>query len=315
MTLLSRPSLVFPLALLCISGAAMANDSPYQSIQLGITQQSQEFDFNDSTTSLNVWGMSGQYQYGQGPWNFILAYHQGDASDSDSDSDDNSEQRYNLEFETLGYSAFVEYYFESIWLALGYAQSEDETIFNYHNDSESQHYRDNNQVNYDSITVESGYSYYTESGQFNIAMGLIKQEVDENIRYTQFENKNNRLEVAGVTNYNINEDGILTSLSLGYGHFFNINEALRLAFNLGLRREVTLSGEGRIQESSRFQGPPNNNPETSSDLQAISQTASTSQQGQISLQHLRGSLSLSVDKLSDQPFSSAYFSAGVSLNF
>ena len=315
MTLISRPSLVFPLALLCISGAAMANDGPYQSIQLGITQQSQEFDFNDSTTSLNVWGMSGQYQYGQGPWNFILAYQQGDASDSDS----NAERRYNLEFESLGYSAFIEYYFESVWLALGYADNEDKTTYSYNtqdrNNNTPLHYRDNSQVNYGSLTLESGYSYYTESGQFNVTLGLTKQEVDEFIRYTEFENINNELRVKDQTDYNINEDGILSSLALGYGHFFTISKTLRLALNLGLRREVTLSGEGRIQESSRFQGRPNTNQETSSDLQAISQTASTSQQGQVSLQHPRASLSLSVDKLSDQSFSNAYFSAGISWNF
>ena len=318
MTLLSRLYLVYPLALLCISNTSSASEEAFQSIQLGVTQQSQEFDFSDSTTSLNVWGMNGQYQYGQGPWNFILGYHQGDASDEDS----NTERRYNLDFERQGYSAFVEYYFESIWLALGYANSEDKTGYSYdtidrnnNNDNDELHYRDNNQVNYDSVTLESGYSYYTESGQFNIALGLTKQEVDENIRYTELKRVNGDLKADPPTSYNINENGILSSLSLGYGHLIHISETLRLALNLGLRREVTLSGEGRIQETSRFQGQPNNGPATSSDLQAISQTASTSQQGRISLQHPRVSLSLSVDKLSDQSFSNAYFSAGVSLNF
>ncbi|MEH6346109.1 MAG: hypothetical protein V7785_13545 [Bermanella sp.] len=319
MTLLSRPYLVYPLALLCISSTSSASEEAFQSIQLAVTQQSQDFDFSDSTTSLNVWGMSGQYQYGQGPWNFILGYQQGDAADGGS----NTERRYSLDFERQGYSAFVEYYFESIWLALGYAQSEDKTTYSYisqdrNNNSEeptNSDFKDNNQVNYDSFTLESGYSYYTESGQFNIALGLTKQEVDENLRNTEFERINGELKAEPPTSYNINESGILSSLSLGYGHLINISETLRLSLNLGLRREVTLSGEGRIQETSRFQGASNNSPETSSDLQAISQTASTSQQGRISLQHPRASLSLSVDKLSDQSFSNAYFSAGVSWNF
>jgi len=315
MTLLSRPYLIYPLALLCMSSTSSASDEPFQSIQLGLTQQSQQFDFNDSTTSLNVWGKSGQYQYGQGPWNLIFAYQKGDASDSDS----NTERRYNLDFETSGYSVFIEYYFESIWLALGYADNEDKTTYSYNtqdrNNNAPLHYRDNSQVNYGSLTLESGYSYYTQLGQFNFTLGLTKQEVYESIRYTEFESVNNELRVTDQTDYNINEDGILSSLALGYGHFFTISETLRLALNLGLRREVTLSGEGRIQESSRFQGRPNTNQETSSDLQAISQTASTSQQGQISLQHPRASLSLSVDKLSDQSLSNAYFSAAVSWNF
>ena len=287
MTLFSRLSLVSPLALLCISGATMANEEAFQSIQLGVTQQSQEFDFNDSTTSLNVWGMSGQYQYGQGPWNLILGYQQGNAS--------NSEQNYDLDFETQGYSTFVEYYFETTWLALGYAKSEDKTayVLDRNNGPDARHL---NQVNYDSFSLESGYSYYTESGQINTTQGLIKQEVDDFTSRTDFADSDGELQV--------NEDGILISFALSYGHFFAISDRLRLALNLGLRREITLSGESRIPRSGRAQEQSSNQ-----------QTASTSQQGQISLQSPRGSLSLGVDKLTDQSFSDGYFSAGVSWNF
>ncbi len=269
MTLFSRLPLVSPLALLCISAIATANEGPYQTIQLGV-------------------------QYGQGPWNFILGYQQGDANDSD----DNGERRYNLEFESQSYSAFLEYYFESVWLALGYASGEDKTTYNIedlnrNNVPEAQHL---NQVNYDSLTLESGYSYYTESGQVNTSLGLTKQEVDEFTSRTNF--------VSGNGDLQVKENSILSSFALSYSHFFAVTDSWQLALNLGLRREITLSGESRIPRSGRFQ-------ENSSDLQA----ASTSQQGQISLQHSRGSLSLSVNKYSDQSFSDAYFSAGVSLNF
>ena len=265
----------------------------FQSIQLGITQQSQLFELNDdnnSDTRLNVWGSSAQYQIGKGPWNLIADYHQADASS-------NNNQRDELDFQTQSVGLFVEYYLENTWLALGYSNSEDTTDYPLNNYT---------QISYQSFILESGYIHDTQSGQFSATWGLTQQYVKEDSEFNSS---------GQVTAYQIDEEGILTSLTISYGRFFPLSDALQVAINAGLRREITLSGDGRIQQSTRQGGPGSTQTPTSEDLQSTSQSASTSQQAQISLQHLKGSISLSIDKLSDQSFSNSYFSAGLRFNF
>ncbi len=314
MTLFLRLYVITCTALL--SGYALADDNNdiYQSIQLGITQQSQLFEFNDtssSSTRLNVWGSRIQYQVGKGPWNLIMDYHQGDASDEDT----HSIEPYSLDFETKSYGAFIEYNLENIWLAMGFNNSEDAT--NYRVDTSDQNeFKDDNQINYQSITLESGYIHYTQSGQFSAALGLSQQQVKEK-QYTETNSGNNgQASASQIDEYTINEDGILTSLTLSYGHFFPLSQSFQLALNAGLRREITLSGDGRIQQPSRnLDGPNSNQSSSDEELQSTSQSASTSQQAHISLQHKRGSISLNLDKLSDQSFAHSYFSAALSIYF
>ncbi len=294
MTLFLRSCTVIAAAL--ISGHVLAdeNNAIYQSIQVGITQQSQLFEFSDdnnSDTRLNVWGNSVQYQIGKGPWNLIADYHQADARNT------SNQQRYELDFQTQSVGLFVEYYLENTWLALGYSGSEDTTDYNLNK---------YNQITYQSFIIESGYIHYTQSGQLAATWGVTRQYVEED---TEFNNNGQ------PTTLQIDEDGILTSLTISYGHFFPLSDALKVAINAGVRREITLSGDGRIQQSTRQGGPGSTQTSTSEELQSTSQSASTSQQAQVSLQHLKGSISLSVDKLTDQSFTDSYFSASLRFNF
>lgn len=299
MTLFLRPYAVIAATL--FTGFASADDgnAVYQSIQVGITQQNQLFEYNDADNTegrLRVWGQRAQYQVGKGPWNLIMDYHQASAT-----STSNSRQ-FKLDFQTQSAGLFVEYYLKNLWFALGYNASEETTEYNAGNDS---------QVNYQNYTVESGYIHYTQSGQWAATWGFTQQYVEEDIRHTETDDG----QVSQINNDQIDENGILTNLTISYGHFFPLSDTLQVAMNLGLRREFTLSGDGRIQQTTRQSGPGSNSTSTSEDLQSTSQSASTSQQAQISLQHLKGSISLSVDKLSDQSFANSYFGAAIAVHF
>ena len=308
MTQFLHPYVAICTALLSSYALADDNNDIYQSIQLGVTQQSQLFEFNDtsnSSTRLRVWGSRAQYQIGKGPWNLIVDYHQGEASDNDS----NNTQSYTLDFETKSYSGFIEYYLENIWLAIGFNNSEDTTNYRFNTDrslpdNEQDNFRDFSQVVYRSTTFEGGYIHYTQSGQFAVTGGISQQQVEEEIQHTELINNNGQPSLS-----KIDEDGILTSLNLSYGHFFPLSQSVQLALNAGLRRDITLSGDGRIQQSSRNQTP------SSEEMKSTSQSASTSQQAQVSLQHQQGNISLNVDKLSDQSFAHSYFSAALSIYF
>ena len=310
MTQLLPPCIAISAALLSSLTLANDNNAIYQSIQLGVTQQSQLFEFNDNNntdTRINVWGTRAQYQVGKGPWNIIMDYHQADASDSEA----NNQHSYELDFETKSVGLFIEYYLEKFWFATGYSNSNDTTDYLFDNtdgplpNNQKEHFSDYSEVKYQSITLESGYIHYTQSGQWAATWGLTQQEVEEDIRYNNLRNN-----TTPVSNSQINEEGVLTNLTVSYGHFLPISDTLQLALNAGLRREITIRGDGRIQQSTR-QGSP----AISEDLQSTSQSASTSQQAQASLQHSKGSISLSVDKLSDQSFPHSYFSAALSVYF
>ena len=300
---------------------ADGNNATYQSFQLGITQQSQLFEFNDTDnadTRLNVWGKRAQYQVGKGPWNLIMDYHEADASDSDG----NNQQGYQLDFKTQSAGIFVEYALENIWLAIGYADSEDTTEYRVNsveetsNNNQSKLFLDDSQVNYQNFILEGSYVHYTDAGQFTATWGLTKQLVEEEIQYREFNKNTGQLSLQETTDYQIDEDGVLTNLTLSYGRLFALGEAFKLALKAGVRREITLSGDGRIQQTSRGQGGPNNNQTPNADeLQSTSLSASTSHQAQLSLLHPSGSISLSVDKLSDQTFAHSYFSAALSVYF
>jgi hypothetical protein len=275
------------------TGFASADDdnAVYQSIQVGITQQNQLFEYNDADNTegrLRVWGQRAQYQVGKGPWILIMDYHQAQASNSSNLA------RYQLDFKSKSAGVFIEYYLEHLWLALGYNQSKETTEYNSNNKS---------QIDYQNYSLESGYIHYTQSGQWAATWGLTQQYVEDETSGDQ------------ISNSQMDENGILTNLTVSYGHFYPLSENFQLALNAGLRREFTLSGDGRIQQSTRNQGPSNNNQAQPEDLQSTTQSASTSQQAQISLQHKKGSISLNVDKLSDQSFANSYFGASISAYF
>ncbi len=300
--------LICLLAIMCHPLHAQADS--YQSANLALTQQSQTFSYESGDKSLNLQGYRVLYQYGINDWRFSVDYN--DASDEEESRRVAGNPQYGLQYETSGINAFAEYNWPSSWLALGISKSQDETQYHFNNQLQRTSTSSNTQVDYDNLTLDTGFIYATQQGQWILSGSLIKQFINERSHYHSKINGNDNDEVTRV-----NENGLLTSMGLSYGHYFNFSQYWELYISGGLRRQITLTGEGRT--TTHYRTPLQNNlasnQTSSSELQSISQSASTSQQIHVSFLHNKGSISFDVDKLSSQSTSQAYFSAGFGVNF
>ena len=308
---MKAPLLPFVCLLALLFNPVYAAQDSYQSLNLAITQQSQTFSYESVDKTLNLQGYRVLYQYGINDWRFSVDYN--NASDEEESRRVAGSPQYGLLYETSGINVFAEYNWPTSWLALGISKSRDET--QYYFNKQLQHIGSQTQVDYDNLTLDTGFIYATQQGQWIISSSLVKQFINETSHYRKRIDDNEPDNIDEVTL--VNENGLLASMGLSYGHYFNFSEYWELYISGGLRRQITLTGEGRTTTHYRtpLQSNLASNQTSSSELQSISQSASTSQQLHVSFLHNKGSISIDVDKLSSQSMSEAYFSAGFGVNF
>ncbi len=284
-----------------------AESDIYQSINLALTQQSQSFDFESADRSLDLQGFRLGYQYGIDQWRFGVDYN--GASDSRELSRSLNNAGFSLTSENSGIGFFAEYNWDNSWLGLGYGDSHTEHHYGFFNGSDKREIEDSI-VDYSSATLDGGYLFATDSGQWILSASLIHQLIKEESHYVY--NVPNP-ELDQNLDSIIDETGLLAGMGLHYGHYFPINNDWQLYLNAGLYRQVVLEGEARTQPSRKSQPIRLQSEDTLS--QDASQSASTSQQLQFSLLHNQGNLNFNVDKLSNQKISEAYYSVGFGVNF
>ena len=288
-----------------LSVAAHTESDSYQSVNLALTQQSQTLSYESRDKTLKLQGYRVTYQYGIDNWRFNVDYST--ARDEDEQHRLNGNPIYNLQYDTSSINLVAEYNWSRSWLLLGVSQGQDETQL--HFNGLQQIIDTHALVKYDSLTVGTGLTYPTQNGQWILSGNLDKQFVNE--KNTDIVNVGNLQESEAVTQ--VNESGVLASIGLSYGHYFPFTERWECYLSAGIHRQITLSGEGRT--TTQYHTPRQNSFTTSSELQDTSQSASTSQQLQMSLLHYQGNINLTLDKLSDQNISEAYYSAGFGINF
>ncbi len=290
-----------------MAGALHAQQDSTHLVNVGYTQQSQTFSYSTGDTSLTLQGYSLLYQYGINDWRISVDYNL--ASDAKANNAQQGEPQYGLQFETSGVNLFAEYNWPSSWLAVGIGKSQDDSRYQFNDPDPNPVNRINTRsetlVDYRSLTLDSGYIYVLSNGQWIVSGSLIQQLVEEKSHYHHEENGTKDDQVT-----NLNENGTLASMGLTYGHYFALNEHWQLYLSAGLRRQITIAGNGRT--TTHYRTPLQNNQAgtqvTSSELESISQSASTTHQLQFSAYHNKGSISFDVSKLHHQALSEAYIS-------
>lgn len=294
------------LSVIGLNGAALAHgdDDPFQTLNFALTQQKQSFEYDTGEYSLNVQGYRISYQVGSGPWRFGADYNQ--AQDDKTASRPNGNREYYLASNNYGMNVFSEYSWSqgwnSYWLAVGYGISQSEHHYRYYSLNKEEK---DSQVDYQNATLDGGYLFGTQSGQWVLSGGLTRQLTEDISHYVH--------QPSPPIDEKTNESGWLASLGIHYGHYVTLNEAWELYLNAGLYRQLVLAGEAQIHSPRRDQFSVTQQDQSQS--QTLSQTASTSQQVQVSLLHKQGSIGLNVDRLDGQTMEEAYYSLGFTVNF
>ncbi len=275
--------------------------------------------YSNADINLNLQGYSLLYQYGIDDWRISVDYNS--AGDSKVNTALQGEPQYGLQFETSGVNLFVEYNWPNSWLAVGLGKSQDDTRYHFHEPDPIQtnrlNIRNDTQVDYKSLTLDSGYIYMSAQGQWIVSGNLIQQSVEEQNHYIYKDNDSAEQESNTDEVTRLNENGTLASMGLSYGHYLSLSDSWQLYLSAGLRRQVTIAGNGRT--TTHFRAPPNSNQAgnqvSSSELESISQSASTTHQLQIAAYHEKGSISFDVSNLNNQSLSEAYYSVGIGVVF
>jgi hypothetical protein len=298
-----------------------AQENSYHVSNVAYTQQSQTFSYSEGDVNLNLQGYGLLYQYGIGDWRISVDYDS--ASDDNASNASQGNPQYELQYETSGMNVFAEYNWPQSWLAVGVGQRQDDTRYHYreaaNNTRNRSTTRNDTQVDYTSLTLDSGYIHALAQGQWIVSGNLIQQYVEEQSHYiyNTGENQPNSTTPPNPDNQDevtlLDENGTLASMGLSYGHYVNLSETWQLYLSAGIRRQITITGNTRT--TTRFRNPQRNNQASNSELESISQSASTTHQLQISAYHNKGSISFNVNNLNGQSISKAYFSVGVGINF
>lgn len=288
-------------------------DNGIHSISLSQIQYREDFEFENSTQSLNITGPSFQYSYGQEHYGVGFNYQKAD--DHQQNLSQALERQFALMLETEGYGVFAQFYLGQAWLGISVQKSAE---FNeYHFSNRDVLIKNQNEIKTDSLSVDGGYGWYFDTSQLSLSGQLSQQSNQQKSVYVESRDLLT-LRNASQDTSNIKEDALLASITLDYGVFIDlafINPDLQLVTNINISRITSLSGNAHIQQNTRY-SLPNINPSQNTDALTVENQQDSTRYGvQVSLQSIQNSMSFSVDNEEGQDLADAYFSISIGTQF
>lgn len=289
------------------------SNSAIHSLSLSQTQYRENFEFENSTQSLNVNGPSFQYSYGQEHYSVGLNYQKAD--DHKQSLSQVLERQFALMLETEGYGVFAQFYLGQSWLGISVQKSTEFNEYNFSN--EDVLIKNKNEIETQSFSVDAGYGWYFENSQFSVSGQLSQQANQQKTLYVESRDILN-VRTANPETSNLNEDALLGSVTLDYGFFTDlvfINPDLQLATNVNITRITSLSGNAHIQQNTYYRLPNSNISQSSAESTVENQQDSTRYGVQVSLQGMQNSMTFSLDNEEGQDMADAYFSISLGTQF
>lgn len=274
-------------------------------LSLGMVQQTQNFTLNDEQLELRVRSPKVRYQLATGPWLVMVSASQGDNNRSHISTND--PLRYQLYFEQTSESLYLDYNFEQSWISIGYSQSSQQQIYNANENGTRS--ASSSQADYRSFVIDAGYGWYFESSQLLATFGVSQQTSDEQYQLLQISNH------IQSSHDEITQSGWLAHASIGYQHYFSINEQWDLMLGSGLYHSRSIDGEAHISQTSRTRLPGNRVLTSEESVLIDSDSNSTSVIVQSGLITNYGSVNISADKLTDEDWQNALIELSVSVFF
>lgn len=278
-------------------------------LSLGVVQQTQNFTLNDTQLELRVRSPKVRYQLATGPWLITVSASQGDNNRSHISTSD--PLRYQLYFEQTSESLYLDYNFEQSWISIGYSQSGQQQTYNANEGNMRS--ASSTQADYGSFVIDTGYGWYFKNSQLLATFGVSRQTSDERYQLLQLSNtsqNNNQSSYDQIT-----QSGWLAHTSIGYQHYFAINEQWDLMLGSGLYHSRSIDGEAHISQTSRTRLPGNRVLTSEESVLIDSDSNSTSVIVQSGLITNYGSVNISADKLTDEDWQNALIELSVSVFF
>ncbi len=278
-------------------------------ISVGVLQQTQLFDLNNTTLNLLTNTPKIQYQLSSGPW--LITASASKDEENRSRLSNLYPLRYKLDFKQSSESLYIDYNFDQLWASAGYSQSHFKQSFI---SSESDNYSEGeNQSDYRSFIIDIGYGWHFENSQFSTSVGFSQQASNESYQLNQVIDSNRQNNQSTLDQ--IKQSGLLGSLSISYQHYFSMNQHLDWMLGSGINYSESIDGEAHTSQTSHTRLTESRFFASEDESFIDSDSKSTSLMVQSSLIMDHGSINLSADKLTSEIWSDALIEFGISLYF
>ena len=278
------------------------------SLMLGGSRFRQQLNFEQRDLELVISGRSLQYQYFSGDW--ILG---GSLAQTSGDDTESGKLAYQLEVDGQAVNLFSErtlgqFGSGTTWFGVAVAAGRDEQSYNANRSGGSG--KVSVKSRFRSISLDAGYSYPLESSRLSVSGGLTQQWFydEKNARVSRSD------EPTVEQRENSDEQALLAAVSAGFEKFWLLNADTELAAFAGLRYQYTLGGDGRIQQSQLRHGARGVQQRQRNETFNQENDSLAATNLRLSVFYRQLNLTLEVDKVSDESFADAYYTAGVGLS-
>ena len=275
---------------------------------INILQEKQSYYLNSQEIDLVTYTPELQYQFIYRQWQLGLY---GSLSDShDSGIQSHSQLKYQITSEQNSHGIYLDYNFLNSWLSLSF----DDAHLQYSHQSNDNSIRSfgNNQIDSQTWSVDFGYAWLFNDGQLTLSLGTSYQASEESFQLLQ-----TQVNILGSVydQDNIAQSGWLGNISSHYQHYFSFDNHISWMLGIGLSHSQSIQGEAYLSETSQTQLAGNRLTSSEDEYFIESDSDSTRFIIQSGILLEAGTVNISLDKLTSEPWSDALLELGFSLYF
>lgn len=277
-------------------------------VGINLIQEKQSYYLNNREIDLVTYTPQLQYQLIYQHWQLGLSGSLADSHDQGIQSD--SQLRYQITSEQNSHGIYLDYNFTQAWLSLSFSDTHNQ----YSHQSSDNVIRSfgGNKIDSQNWNLDFGYAWLFDNGQLSLSLGTSYQESNESFQLLQ-----TQISVPGSVydQDNITQSGWLGNISSHYQHYYSITKNISGMLGLGLSHSQSIKGEAYLSETSHTQlaGTRLASSEDEYFIERDSDSTSIIIQSGILLE--AGTINVSLDKLTRDPWSDALLELGFSLYF
>lgn len=288
-----RSLFLFVVLSLAVQSPCASEASSYA--QLGLSEEKRNFSLGELDDDVYIHGRSLYFQHGFDVLSvgFSVAESTGDERYAQSE----------IGLESRSYSVYLDAVFDEIWFG-GSVQWHGENVAFETDEEKLKTDRDTESV---ALGLDLGYRDEVLLGLVTVIGSLNWQDVEEDQKLTfVFDNGTQKIQ-----NVDIEDENISAALALEYSYFIFLDQGLDASVSIALSRSLAIEGdtlvEREISRGGRLIATDTDKPGNN--------TAQTNQRFRLSLYAGDFDMSLDIERVDDQSFSSSYKSIGFGVLF
>jgi len=264
-------------------------------VQLGLSEEKRHFSLGELADDVYVHGRSLYIQRGSDSISLAAGLTENKGSEQYDESD--------IGFESRSYSVYLDAAFEALWLGGSVQWQEEDVGF----ETDEEKLKTDREAESVSLGLDLGYRYEALWGLVSVVGSLSWQDVEENQKLTfTFENG-----VRQIQDVDIEDENLSATMMAEYSYFMFLGQGIDASVSMALSRSLAIEGGAVVEREITRAGRL-----IASDKDQLdNNTAQTNQRLRTSLYVGDFDMSIELERIDEQSFSSAYKGIGLGVGF